>query len=108
MHSEIKSFCADKKWREAIEVALRLPPGSEPDWVETLVFIGNAILAKEKESDERDAVLKAIIEAFLKAHDEAHSGPFVMALRDNRLRDTYSLSLGELLHRRLGLSGGGG
>ena len=107
MHDEIKRLCTAKEWCQAVESALRLTPDSIPGKIDTLVFIGKTILTQEGESTERDAQLEPIIGAFLQVHDDAHAGPFVAALKNENLRETFSLSIGELLHRRLRLSGEG-
>lgn len=106
MNNEIKSLCAERKWREAIEFVSRIKPGPESGKTKLLSIIGDDIVACLPEREERDELLISIIEGFLQLGDVEHPRAYLLALSRDSVRERFMVPIEESLRaRQWGFSG---
>ena len=101
MNYEIKSLCAERKWREAIELVSRIKPGPKSGKTRHLLTIGNEIIAHLPEGEERDEFLVLVIECLLQLGDIEHPRVYLLALSHNSVRERFVVPIEESLRARL-------
>lgn len=100
MDNEIKSLCAQKKWREAIAFVSRIKPGPQSGKREGFAYIGKELLGFLPESSERDVLLADVIEGMLQLGDLEHSRPLLLGLRSKVVLEKFGQVIGDAVRRR--------
>lgn len=90
MHNEIKCFCKDHKWREAIEFVSRIEPEPRSGKTEALIILGSQIIANMPLGKKRDGYLFPIIEAFLQLGDTENPQSCLLALHSDAIREKFA------------------
>ena len=97
MHTEIKLFCLEQKWREALKFTSQIPPGPNSSKTDNLLAIGRAVTESLPIGEKRDRLLVPVIEGLLQLGDIENPGSFLLVLRSDALREKFAVTLKETL-----------